>query len=53
MLPEKSRPDRHSGHVSDSEAMQQLMRFVEARQSDARRILKGTTENKDYRPKYA
>ena len=28
-LPEKSRPDRHSGHVSDSEAMQQLMRFVD------------------------
>ena len=26
-LPEKSRPDRHSGHVSDSEAMQQLMRL--------------------------
>lgn len=29
VLPVKSRPDRHSGHVSDSKAMQQLLKFVQ------------------------
>ena len=43
-LPEKSRPDRHSGHVSDSEAMQQLMRFVEV-SNPMPAGFKGTTEN--------
>ena len=42
-LPEKSRPDRHSGHVSDSEAMQQLMRFVEV-SNPMPAGFKGTTE---------
>ena len=44
VLPEKSRPDRHSGHVSDSEAMQQLMRFVEV-SNPMPAGFKGTTEN--------
>lgn len=43
-LPEKSRPDRHSGHVSDSEAMQQLMRFVEV-SNPMPASFKGATEN--------
>lgn len=29
VVPVKSRPDRHSGHVSDSKAMQQLLKFIQ------------------------
>ena len=51
-LPEKSRPDRHSGHVSDSEAMQQLMRFVEV-SNPMPAGFKGTTENTIIDPIYS
>ena len=44
-LPEKARQDRNAGHVSDSKALQQLMKFVEV-SNPMPAGFKGTTEHK-------
>lgn len=45
VVPVKSRPDRHSGHVSDSKAMQQLLKFIQV-SNPMPASFRETTENR-------